>query len=489
MDLLSICNFIAIKNTKCISYIEKIYDQKNLLLSFNLKNLLVIIIFFIFFFLIFRKIKNINNYILIFISFNLTFFLSLLTIYPSNIPFTDTWLEINDLINNDLFTYLLMKNGSHPFLGFKFFHLINYKFFSLNYVFIHFINFTIFFISFLYLFFYIKKFENTSLILIFLFIFFSGKWANIILEPVNLVWTINFALSIFFVLSLNLQEGLYKYSIIFLILCLSALNFGAGIVLLLYSLIYYFFIFNKKKYLIQLFYIISPIVIYFFVYEFLDFYLKQNKSTTNLSFLLERDLFLILKDYFSLSSFIFFPYINFSKNITIFLGFFQNCIILFYIFLFKKDYYETIKKIILNNSILVIGIIGCLLVVTIRGSVSEQIRYSSFSILFQIGFFIFMYQNFPKIFLFFKKKIFIYIFFISYLISILGPNTGMHFGISRAAIYNEVNFCLNHNKKECNKIIYDLTFYNGDWYRYDDFLKIINYLYLNKLSFYNNLNE
>lgn len=487
MDLTSLCNFFAVSNLKCNFYIDKIYTQKHLFIeSLNIKNLLIFLSFFIlFFFLLYflRLFKNINKYILIFVSFNFAFFSSCITIYPSNIPFTDTWLEIYHLINNDQLIYLFMGSGDHSFSGFRLFHLIIYKYFSLNYSFLHFINFIIYFISFLFLFSYLNKFKNIHLTWICLFIFFSGKWMNVILEPVNLVWTINFILSIFFVLSLNLKEGYLKYLIIFLILLLSALNFGAGIVLLSYSLIYGFFIFINKKYSYKLFYITTPVFIYFFVYKFLNVHWQQNTSNTSLSILLDKNLFVIAKDYFGLSSFIFFPYFSFSKYISPFIGFLQNMIILTYIFIFNKDFYKTIKNIILSNPFLFIGIIGCLLVVIVRGSAFEQIRYSSFSIFFQIGFFIFLYQSYPKIFLFFKKKIFLYFVLISYFISIIGPNTGIHFAVSRAAIFNQINSCYKSNKQDCNEVIYHSTLYNSDWFDYDHYLQVMKHLKIYHLSF------
>jgi len=487
MDLISLCNFFAVSNLKCNFYIDKIYTQKYLFIeSLNIKNLLIFLLFFIFFFFLLyflRLFKNINKYILIFVSFNFAFFSSCITIYPSNIPFTDTWVEIYYLIRNDQLIYLFMGSGSHPFLGFRLFHLIIYKYFSLNYSLLHFINFIIYFISFLLLFSYLKKFKNIYLKWIVLLIFFSGKWMNIILEPVNLAWTISFILSIFFALSLNLKEGYLKYLIIFLILLLSALNFGSGIVLLSYLLIYGFFIFGNKKYSYRLFYITTPVLIYFFVYKFLNEHWQENTSNSSLSILLDKNLFVIAKDYFGLSSIIFFPYFSISKYISPLIGFLQNMIILTYIFLFNKDFYKATKNIILSNPFLVIGIIGCLLVVIVRGSVFEQIRYSSFSIFFQIGFFIFLYQSYPKIFLFFKKKVFLYFLLISYFISIIGPHTGIHFALSRAAIFNQINLCYKSNIQDCNEVIYHSTLYNGDWLDYNVFLQAMNHLKIYHLSF------
>jgi hypothetical protein len=120
----------------------------------------------------------------------------------------------------------------------------------------------------------------------------------------------------------------------------------------------------------------------------------------------------------------------------------------------------------------------------IRGDTFEQIRYFSFSIFFQLGFFIFILENNSKVFFVLKKKLFLFLIISLYFISILGPNTGLHFAISRAAIADKVNKCITLNTKSCNKMIYDLTFYKGIWYNYSDFENHIDFLKKNKLSLF-----
>ena len=71
-----------------------------------------------------------------------------------------------------------------------------------------------------------------------------------------------------------------------------------------------------------------------------------------------------------------------------------------------------------------------------------------------------------------------------YLISIIGPNTGLHFSISRSSVADRIDKCIALNNKECNPMIYDLTFYKGTWFDYSKFEYILNYLKNNKLSLF-----
>jgi hypothetical protein len=267
-----------------------------------------------------------------------------------------------------------------------------------------------------------------------------------------------------------------------LLLLLAVSNFGAGISLLLYFTIYLYFI--KKKINIKIF-LFFPILLSFI---FLILFRYGNLSILN-SETIRLDIFNInllkaIKNYLGLSASVYFPYLIFLKPIYILIGLIQNLIILYYIFLNKKKYLDEIKNLVVRNPFLIIGILGCSIISIFRGDAFEQIRYFSFSIFFQLGFFIFIHHQNSKIFLIVKKKLFLFLIAVLYLISIVGPNTGLHFAISRTSIANMINNCLILHYKDCNKIIYDLTFHKKNWYNYSDFESHINYLKKNKLSFF-----
>ena len=376
-----------------------------------------------------------------------------------------------------------MDNASgHPFLGFRIIHYILYKYFSLNYNLLHIVNFIIYFFACLLFIFYLNKFKNIYLLFIFLLIIFSGKWLNILLEPVNIAWTINFIITISFIIFLNFRDNYFKYIMLTLLLLLAVSNFGAGISLLLYFIMYLYFI--KKKINVKIF-LFFPI---FLSFIFLILFRYVNLSILN-SETIRLDIFNInllkaIKNYLGLSASVYFPYLIFLKPIYILIGLIQNLIILYYIFLNKKKYLDEIKNIVVRNPFLIIGILGCSIISIFRGDAFEQIRYFSFSIFFQLGFFIFIHHQNSKVFLIIKKKLFLFLIAVLYLISIVGPNTGLHFAISRTSIANMVSNCLILHYKDCNKIIYDLTFYKNNWYNYSDFERHINYLKKNKLSLF-----
>jgi hypothetical protein len=71
-----------------------------------------------------------------------------------------------------------------------------------------------------------------------------------------------------------------------------------------------------------------------------------------------------------------------------------------------------------------------------------------------------------------------------YLISIIGPNTGLHFSISRASVAERISKCIALNNKDCDQMIYDLTFYKGTWFDYSKFEYNLNYIKNNKLSLF-----
>ena len=249
MNLLNICKLSVNNIERCDDLFVNINFQKDIFFqSISLKNFFLLIFINLILFILLKQLKifkSFNKYILIFLSFNFSLFLLLIIIYPSNIPFTDTWQEVGYLIKYPLKSFIMDNASGHPFLGFRIIHYILYKYFSLNYNLLHIVNFIIYFFACLLFIFYLNKFKNIYLLFIFLLIIFSGKWLNILLEPVNIAWTINFIITISFIIFLNFRDNYFKYIMLTLLLLLAVSNFGAGISLLLYFIMYLYFI--KKK--------------------------------------------------------------------------------------------------------------------------------------------------------------------------------------------------------------------------------------------------
>jgi hypothetical protein len=297
---------------------------------------------------------------------------------------------------------------------------------------------------------------------------------NVILEPVNIGWTINFLLTIGFVLLLNNTNNSLKYLGILFILILGLFNFGSGIVLIAYSVIYGFVLSNNKTK--SLFYIIVPICLYVIMFKYVKNYYSLDVQDINLNFYLEQNFLNIIKAYLVLTSGIFFPTLIIHYSFLAVFGFLQNILILYFIISSKNSLLQNISKFIIENPLLVIGIIGCFLIATIRPLYFDQTRYSSYSIFFQIGFFIFILKKNLNIFILNTKKLFFYFVFFSYIVSIIGPYTGIHFAISRMATTQKINDCVRLKENDCNILIYKETMYGGTWFDKEKFNKVIYFL-------------
>jgi hypothetical protein len=469
------CTILTGKSQSCSVFLGNIDTQFNILIqSFNLKNLIIFILVFALFFFLFKCFKELNKYVKIFSVFNFSLFLTIVIIFPSNMPFTDTWQEIYYLMDTSKKDYFLQPNAGHFFFGFRLFHLFTSEYFFLNYSFIHLFNFIIYLFSSLLLIFYVNKFKNIYLLLVSVLIIFSGKWMNVILEPVNIGWTINFLLTTSFVLLLNNTDNSLKYLGILFILVLGLFNFGSGVVLIAYSVIYGFVLSNNKTK--SLFYIIVPICLYIIVFKYVKNYFSLDVQDVNLNFYLEQNFLNIIKAYLVLTSGIFFPTLIIHASFLAGFGFLQNIAILYFIISSKNSLLKNISKFIIENPLLVIGIIGCFLIATIRPLYFDQIRYSSYSIFFQIGLFIFILKKNLNIFIYNKKKLFLYFVFFSYIVSIIGPYTGIHFAISRMATTQKINDCVRLKENDCNILIYKETMYDGTWFDKEKFNKVIYFL-------------
>ena len=309
LDLKTLCIKLSNKSIKkCNYYIDNIDARYDILInSFNFKNLLIFFLIFISFNFFLKFFKDLNKYIKIFINLNFCFFLLCIIIFPSNIPFTDTWQEIYYLINETYSNYFIQPAAGHFFFGFRFFHIIIHKYFFLNYTFLHVINFFLYFFSCLLLIFYISKFKNNFLLFACLLIIFSGKWMNIFVDPVNIAWTINFFLTICFVLLIKYKDCFLKYIGISLILLLTLINFGSGIVLIVYSIIYGFFI--RKKKIKSFFFITFSIFLYLILFKFVKIYFLLDLLEASFTNLVEINFLNLMKVYLALCSSIFFPYL------------------------------------------------------------------------------------------------------------------------------------------------------------------------------------
>ena len=136
-------------NPKNDFYIDQLIKNLDYLLLILINNLTIVLIFIII--IILLVYLNLNKqtayYSILFI--NILIFFLVLLIFPINIPFTDTYNELNLLFSNNIQNYLLNTYHSEGFLFFVFrlLHILIFKFFDLNYYIIININFLIIFID------------------------------------------------------------------------------------------------------------------------------------------------------------------------------------------------------------------------------------------------------------------------------------------------------------------------------------------------------
>lgn len=490
-NLISICSILSKKIEKCSFHVNQIEDQiffTKLSIANNYYWTLLIIFIFILVSLILylnKKISFKKEVFFIFLNFFLIIFTTLF--FKNNIPFTDTWYELDFLINTSQKNYLFTKFDNFLF-GFRPFHLLIINNFNLNYNIVIYLNIFVFFLSLISLILIINRNESAKFIFLFLLIFFSGKWFNIFYEPVNIVWTINFLLSLLFCYLISLRKNLKINLSIICILFFSIINFKASFITIIFSIFYGLII--EKKIRDKLVLILSPIFLLMITNYFVETNSTKtfgNSSFNPMNYIFSADIFLILKNFISMQSIIYFPNVKYSLNFSFIFSIFQNLIILFYLFR-NQNFIISFKSFLKNNPVMIMGLLGCLTTSLVKGDVM-QIRYFSYSLLYQVGYLLFIIKNFTFIYdlkKFFLIKNFLLVMFI---INLFFFNQGVHFALSKFTVYAKSLDCLkkNQNTKNCEDYIYKKTFYDDESFDKEKFRNIISFLKRNKLTIFNNL--
>ena len=472
---------------------EKSISYSEFLLYFIQGNKILILIFIILFLILFYLIFfNSNKYNLISLV-NISIFFIILLLFPLNIPFTDAYNELSVLFSKTSSIYLVSgdHSGGFFFVLFRIIHLIIYKFFDLNYNIIIYLNFIIFTLSIFLVIFYLKKYELQNYIFLFILFIFNGKWFVHFYEPVNIVWTINFILIITFLYLQKIENNLKRNLSLSIVLILSILNFKAGIVIFAYSIIYGLLI--KDKYNNKIFYILAPIIIYFFAHNFVQsFTAISDHNTLDLlkNSLSEKSYNNIFVNFFASQALAITPQIFPIKNLTLVFVVSQYLYML-NILLFKNQRnFNSIKTFILNNPLILIGFLGCLLINLSREDYNQS-RYMSFSLLFQIGFFILFLKNISTNFreTLTKKKILVTFFLLIYLLNFFLPNQGIIFSLKKNYVFENVKSCFkNYNYHEiCFKKMFYQTFYDINQEKFDQFKGIIYKIKKENLSLFNQI--
>ena len=365
--------------------------------------------------------------------------------------------------------------------------MVLFDFFFLNYHLITYLHFIFFLFSFILLILIIIQNRSLEHLILFVLMFFTGKWFNIFYEPVNIVWTINFFLLLVFCYYMNSKRSKTNFFKIFLILTFLIINFKASVAVIIFSIFYGLFILSNFRE--RFFFVITPVFILLTVFLVINL----NKISTAehveinlLNYISVFNIFIILKNFFSMQSIIFFPLLDISKNLSFIFSLIQNFLILKYLIDSRTNF--KIKNFFLENPMLILGLIGCLMTSFVKQDII-QIRYFSFSLLYQLGFLIFVIKNYA-----FSNKQITYMFFKYFLIAtftinLLFFNQGIHFVLSKYTIYEKFSECLSKDSfvENCYNYIYDKTFYADSSFSRDRFDKLLLFLKENNLSIFKKL--
>ena len=403
--------------------------------------------------------------------------------YPITLPWVDDWEWIENLYLKEisLSEWLTQKTNIHFILIPKLIFFGIFYFFNSNYYLISIISISIIFISCFFVLFHEKKLSNVQKIIIILLITSPKIFPNIS-QFCNLAWFTSFLL----ILSFN-YFIFYKSNFLFivnlLILFIAPFNFGLSIVIPIYSLafIYFYNLSLYKKFFYFVFSLIS-----------LSLFITNSFTSTN-----ETNLFISILSLLDPKSFIIFfgslanLYVPWSESF-VFIAFFIGILQIFFIFLilYNNCKYNNPKTIIItfiqNNYLIIAGVIFAFLLSITRIDFQSVVasRYVIGSILFQIGFFIFIFNNINLSNIQFNILKYLIIFY--YFASFFVPYQGIHWHIDRYIKSTEVIECFEYNDtNNCIKNAYNVVFYGGDWYHYESFEKVINIMIKNNTSIFN----
>ena len=462
-------------------------------LFFSLEDNILLIALLAFFLLanIYCIFKKEDNYNLIFF-INSVIFFSILILFPINIPFTDTYNELNSLFSNNIINYILLGKSGDGFLFsmFRVLHVVIYKYFNLDYYLIIILNFLLSILSFFLLKNYLEKINLKDFIFIFILIYFSGKWFVVFFEPVNIAWTINFILILAFIYLKDIKHSFFKYFSLTFVYVISFINYQhAGIVLLSYSIIYGLFL--KERKFKNYFFIVAPVIILFCSYKSTNI---GSDVIENLSLyfgqILQRDFFALISSFLATHLLVFTLSIFPTKIFAAIIVLIQYLYLINCSFFNEKKFLINLRNVIIQNPFLIIGIMGCLLINLIRIDYNQS-RYFSFSLLFQIGFLIFYLKNnnLNEIKNKIKNKYLIFSFLCIYVLNLFSPQQGFLFAFEKNLINKKVKnyFIDKNNKNDFLSEMFYLTFYDKEKISYKYFKDSIFFMEKQKLSIFNEI--
>ena len=488
--LLNICFFLdTTRKDKCREFIFEIIDITQFIVNSNLF-LFIALIFLLILIKIFFLKKNENYSSLLLAFFLFILFILIMVNFKTNIPWVDDWAWIENFQVQKISTveWLFQPGNIHNIFFTKIIFLINNNFFNLNFELFNYLSIIlIFLISIIFV--KNEKIDNSIYAALFIILIYSGKQFANFSQASNIAWTICF----FYIISFNYTVSSNKLSsIIFcsILIFISPLTFGLGYVLPLYVLIFIYF--QEINYKIKINYVILSIAGILLAQMlpriFFDDLGISASNTNYLNILFHYSFYLT---FFGVLSNVFLPWIEEAAYVGTVIGFIQFSLI-FYLILKNSNQHSFfgINIFIKNNTLIILGLIFAFLVSLTRPDLQTIVaaRYSVGSIIFQIGFWLYLFKENQYRYLInvnFIKLVIIYIF----ISGLFFPYHGIHWQAKRHLSNNKVLECYKNDTKtvtnRCNKLAYNTLFYGGKWYEIELFNEQIKVLKDKNKSFLN----
>ena len=488
--LLNICVFLdTTRKDKCREFIFEIIDITQFIVNSNLF-LFVALIFLLILIKIFflKEYENYSSLLLAFFLFIL--FVLIMVNFKTNIPWVDDWEWIENLQVQKISTveWLLQPTNIHNIFFIKIIFLINNNFFNLNFELFNYLSIIlIFLISIIFV--KNEKIDNSIYAALFIILIFSGKQFANFSQASNIAWTICF----FYIISFKYTVSSNKVSSIILcsiLIFISPLTFGLGYVLPLYVLTFIYF--QEINYKIKINYMILSIAGILLAQMlpriFFDDLGISGSNKNYLNILFHYSFYLT---FFGVLSNVFLPWVEGVAYIGTIIGFIQFLLI-FYLILknYNQQSFFGIHIFIKNNTLIILGLIFAFIVSLTRPDLQTIVaaRYSVGSIIFQIGFWLYLFKENQYRYLInvnFIKLVIIYIL----TSGLFFPYHGIHWQAKRHLSNNKVLECYKNDTKtvtnRCNKLAYNTLFYGGKWYEIELFNEQIKVLKDKNKSFLN----
>lgn len=437
--------------------------------------------------------KKNHNSITVLITILSSIFFSIIFVFSNSVPYVDDWSTFENLITHEkkLFQWLLQKESGHNFTVVKTLLFINFNYFNFNLTIFNYLSFLLIVSSCIVFVRAVLKLNYPISILSSLILFiYCGKLFPSITQIINISWLICLFLIILFYSNYRKQNE--SFFLICSTIILATFTHGFGLVIPLYVILAFVIGYRNISGTKLLYFFLSILSIYF-AYVFFN---NPNETNTfdlyinhfwNLNFIIT---------YFALLGNVFIPFlpgISFLVYFSAFIGFIQIATVIY--FFIKRNYifdYQNLNKFVINNSLLIMGLMFSFLIAISKGDffTSVSVRYTSGSIIFQLGFWIFLLNETKyRVKIYFTNLLIISSIFI-FLNGMFTPYVGLHWQLFRSMQSNKIINCYNNqinldnNLKKCDQMTYEIVFYNSDWYDKNKFDNVIYYLKNNNLSFF-----